>query len=107
VSVPTDTLNSFYGNINKQEVIIKIDAESAEEKIWDGASLFTEENDLDSIVFVIEYTPGAYSDDFIGKLESFGPLAKINFAGEEEPVTGKWLGRQSDWSMLIIRRDKK
>lgn len=106
VTVPTETLNSFYQKTSKQEIIIKIDAESAEEKIWDGASLFTEPNDYNSVVFVIEYTPGAYSDKFISKLEAFGPLAKINFAGKEEPITAEWLKSQQDWSMLVIRKDK-
>lgn len=81
--------------------MIKIDAEGAEEKIWDGMA-----EDLRTRVepteVLLEYTPGSYSDEFIDKLESYAPLHWINHDGASEPVSREWLEAQTDWVMLSL-----
>jgi FkbM family methyltransferase len=85
--------------------LIKIDAEGAEEKIWDGFV-----DDLKKRVgpseVLLEYTPNAYSDSFIDKLESYAPLHWINHDAQRVPVSREWLLSQNDWVMLTLRPGK-
>lgn len=85
--------------------LIKIDAEGAEEKIWDGMI-----DDLNHRIgpqeVLLEYTPGAYSDNFIDKLESYAPLYWINDNAEAEKVSREWLLSQKDWVMLSLKQGR-
>lgn len=85
--------------------LIKIDAEGAEEKIWDGMI-----DDLRSRVgpqeVLLEYTPKSYSDNFLDKLESYGPLHWVNYDSYREPVSREWLLSQDDWVMLSLKRGR-
>lgn len=100
IEVPAATLDTLdipcEGN-----VIVKIDAESAEEMIWDGALKFMEKH---SPTFVIEYTPGAYSDSFTDKLKAYGEISYIDFQGAEVPLLVNTLSELTDWAMLVVRK---
>ena len=102
VLVPTTTLDyEFYGK--RSPDLIKIDAESAEEVIWNGAeSLLARE---DAPVGVMEYSPtGVYTEEFPDKLFAYGNVTRINYEGKEEPITPDYLKSLEDWDMLVIRR---
>lgn len=81
--------------------LIKIDAEGAEEKIWDGMS-----DDLWSRIgpteVLLEYTPGAYSPEFLDKLEAYSAIHWINGDGQATPVDREWIESQTDWVMLTV-----
>lgn len=91
-------------NLNGAGVyIIKIDAEGHEEKIWDGMASALKERTIRPATVLLEYTPGAYSDQFLDKLEDYAPLRWINHDAQAEPVTRDWLLSQTDWVMLILK----
>lgn len=100
IKVATTTLDQQLAGIPKKNMVIKIDAEGAEELIWNG---MTNVLVRQKPVVILEYTPGSYSDEFIDKLERYAPLAWINHAGDTEPVTREWLLSQRDWVMLVLR----
>lgn len=81
--------------------MIKIDAEGAEEKIWDGMV-----DDLSRRIgpteVLLEYTPNSYTPNFLAKLEKYSPLHWINHEAEAEPVTREWVEAQTDWVMLSV-----
>ena len=84
------------------EYVIKMDAEGAEEKIWDGmVSLLNSAKNKPTVL--MEYTPGAYSDEFFDKLKSYGSITTINHQGGEDTINEEWLKAQTDWVMLVIR----
>lgn len=95
-TIPLDFLNGA------GKYIIKIDAEGAEEKIWDGMLESLRSRPAHTQV-LLEYTPGAYSDEFIDKLEDYAPLRWINYDGEAERVDRDWLEAQTDWVMLVMQ----
>lgn len=82
--------------------VIKIDAEGAEEKIWDGMREAL--NRIEPTTVMLEYTPGAYSTEFLNKLDAYNPkgIRWINGDGNEEPVTHEWILDQTDWVMLVV-----
>jgi hypothetical protein len=82
--------------------IFKIDAESAEEWIWNGAADLLA-SPRDGIV-LLEWTPGAYSNKFLNDLFAWGNVSYIDFQGNEVEVTLEWLDAQTDWAMLVIRK---
>lgn len=86
---------------------VKIDAEGAEEKIWDGMVSRGLHRRIGPIEILLEYTPGAYSDSFIDKLESYAPLYWINGDAEAEPVSREWLLNQPDWVMLSLEPNRR
>lgn len=100
LEVRTVTLDTHFANAHKRDMLIKVDAEGAEELVWDGAQ---HTNERHSPVWMIEYTPGAYSDEFLDKLESYGDLMWINHSGEEEPIDKGYILSRTDWLMLVIR----
>ena len=83
--------------------LIKIDAESAEEIIWNGATeLF---NRHDAPVIVLEYSPtGTYSKEFPQRLFDYGEVTGIGYDGKEHPVDIAFLNNLTDWYMLVIRK---
>lgn|SRR6478735_2480443 len=100
ITVPATTLDRCLAGIPKQNTVIKMDAEGAEEFIWDGMS---ETLVRQKPTVLLEYTPGAYTEKFLDKLENYSDLAWINHAGNEEPVSREWILAQSDWVMLVLR----
>lgn len=100
-STPIEVRTETLGVNGCGAYLIKIDAEGAEEKIWDGFI-----GDLKKRVgpaeVLLEYTPNAYSDEFLDKLESYAPLHWINHDGHSEPVTREWVEAQTDWVMLSL-----
>jgi FkbM family methyltransferase len=102
ISVRSTTLDlDFYG-VDTPE-LIKIDAESAEELIWNGGEqLF---HRPDAPVIVMEYSPtDTYSEEFPEKLFDYGHVTRIGFDGREEKITPTHLLRLTDWDMICIRR---
>ncbi len=88
------------GGIGDESMLIKVDAEGAEELVWDGAF---EVNYRHKPVWMIEHTPGVYSDDFLSKLEAYGDLSWINHDGAEEPINKGAIAAYGDWLMLVVR----
>lgn len=84
---------------HKPRTVIKIDAEGAEEKIWRG--MCNTLVDRRPIV-MLEWTPGAYSDNFYDHLTAYGNTHFINYDGGETPVDREWIESQTDWVMLAI-----
>ena len=83
--------------------VVKVDAEGAEELVWRGGNkLFRA--DASHSTIVLEYTPGSYSDAFLGELYAWGHVYSITFDGGEVPVTREFIQGQTDWTMLVIRR---
>lgn len=101
ISVLTTTLDRIFSPLDKQKMVIKIDAESAEELIWDGMQEVLEKHEP---TIILEYTPGAYGRDFLNKLESYADLAWVNHSGEEELITQNSILSNADWIMLVLRK---
>ena len=101
--VPMTTLDSELLNITFfRHDIIKIDAEGAEEKIWNGGNRIWDCNDHTTIMF--EYTPGAYSEGFLDELYKWGSITAILYDGSEGPVSKGWINSLTDWQMLVVRK---
>lgn len=100
VNVECSTLDAEFDFVPLSKMLIKVDAEGAEEMIWDGAAFVRQ---MWSPVWMIEYTPGAYSDDFLNKLEAYGDLAWISHNGTEEPISASAIEVNNDWVMLVVR----
>lgn len=81
--------------------VFKLDVEGAEEKVLTGMQTVLSE--LKNPIIMMEYTPNAYSPDFLNNLFD-NSVAWINYAGEEEPVSKEWIRAQTDWVMLTIRK---
>jgi FkbM family methyltransferase len=98
--VNTVTLDHHFNARAQTSMLIKVDAEGAEELVWSGA---TETNQRHAPVWMMEYTPGAYSETFLDKLEEYGNLSWINHDGAEEPISKVDIITANDWLMLVIR----
>lgn len=81
--------------------VIKIDAEGAEQLVWDGAR---EVRRHSPSTLMLEYTPGAYTPRFLDELFEWGEVSAIDFGGGEYAVTREYIESQTDWLMLVIRR---
>ena len=82
--------------------IIKIDAEGAEEMIFDGA--YHTLNDDKHTTLILEYTPGSYSNRFLRNLSNWGTVSLVNFDGGEEPIDFDFLDADPEWKTLSVRR---
>jgi FkbM family methyltransferase len=83
--------------------LIKIDAESAEEIIWNGAKELLARHDAP--VVVMEYSPtGTYSEEFPERLFEYGNVTGIGYDGKEHPIDVKFLRNLTDWYMIVIRK---
>lgn len=102
IRVPCAKLDDEFEGMDTPS-LMKIDAESAEEVIWNGGkSLWYSDNPP---VVVMEYSPtGIYSDRFTEELFEYGEVTQINFEGVEEKITPEILHQVTDWVMLVIRR---
>lgn len=101
-TVEATTLDNDFDGLDTPS-LVKIDAESAEEMIWNGAKELFNRNDAP--VIVLEYSPtDTYSKDFDAALFDYGSVRRINFAGIEEPIGPSHLKRLRDWEMIVIRK---
>jgi FkbM family methyltransferase len=100
IEVEADKLDNL--GITAENAIIKIDAEGAEERIWNGMSEVLKNKPT----IVLEYTPNSYSDEFIDKLEAYAPLRWINYDGIAQGIDRYWLAAQTDWVMLVLIPEK-
>lgn len=101
--VPMTTLDSELLNLTFfRHDIIKIDAEGAEENIWNGGNRVWDSTDHTTIM--MEYTPGAYSEGFLDELYKWGSITSIGYDGAEQPVSKGWINSLSDWQMLVVRK---
>lgn len=82
------------------KTLVKMDVEGAEELVWRGATQFNMDH---RPTYVLEWTPGAYSDAFFGDLSDFGTVTLVNGSGAEESVTEAILSRLTDWATLVVR----
>jgi len=82
--------------------IIKMDAEGAEEAIWNGGSRIWDANDHTTVM--LEYTPNSYSDGFVDQLFEWGDVSAIDHSGGEFKVNKEWIGSLTDWWMLVVRK---
>ena len=82
--------------------IIKLDIESAEEDAWLGAQVTL--NGPKHCTLVMEWTPGAYSDEFADDLGDWGDLYLIGYAGEEIRMTPAALKGIDELRMIVVRR---
>jgi len=83
--------------------VVKIDAEGAEQLVWNGGqNLFNA--DMSHSTLMLEYTPGAYSDDFLTQLLNWGYVFEVAFDGGEVPAVREQIEAATDWKMLIVRR---
>lgn len=98
-TVETTTLDLHIPK-TKRKVLVKVDAEGAEEMIWHGSEKLREQH---APVFMIEYTPGAYTETFLSKLRDYGDINWINHEGIEIPIDDNTILSQTDWIMLVIR----
>lgn len=93
-----DSLDPLAVNV---PILVKIDAEGEEERVWEGMKEFRETY---SPTFLIEVTPGAYSDAFYDDLFAYGLVTWIDHYGSEQLIDKTWLYQQSDWQMLAVRK---
>lgn len=100
IEVQAMTLDSMLLVVGHQpNTIIKIDAEGAEEKIWNGMCNTLVDR---RPTIMLEWTPKAYSDKFYDNLVAYGDIYFINHDGGETPVDREWIECQADWVMLAI-----
>lgn len=105
IEVETARMDESFGSAGAGIHTFKIDAEGAEEKIWDGLIGYLNRwgSLIDRTRVLLEYTPGSYSGDFLDKLEDYAELAWINEDGQREPVSREWVLSQTDWVMLCLQ----
>lgn len=97
VQMLDEVFTEYYGN----KVVIKIDAEGEEQRILEGGRKFL---DLSGdVVLLLEYTPGAYSTNFVDYLFDNYTVGWVNHNGDEEIVSIPWVESQTDWVMLVLR----
>lgn len=101
IEVETTRFDHYVRGWGAGKQIMKIDAEGAEEKIFNGMGNRLVE--VGKPIILMEYTPNAYSDKFLSALEDYAQLAWINYDGMEQLVTREWIESQTDWVMLVLR----
>jgi len=84
-----------------EQAIIKIDAEGEEERILEGAREFLDKTP--NVTVLLEYTPHAYSRDFVDNLFDTWIVTTIDSNGNEQRIIPQWLEAQTDWVMLVLR----
>ena len=102
VKVPAVTLDSL--DIPAGPRIIKIDVEGAEEAVFNGAHKLL--HDKHHTTLLMEWTPGAYTKDFLPSLQRWGDVRLVNFDGSEERPDNlnQYLLELSDWCTLAVRQ---
>lgn len=84
-----------------EQTIVKIDAEGEEERILEGAREFLDK--APHCTVLLEYTPHAYSDEFVDRLFSNYVVNWINHDGLSMACTPGWVRAQTDWVMLVLQ----
>lgn len=98
--VETLPLDKFTPPESAEDIIIKVCVEGAEEKVWDGSQSF---RTMYRPTFLIEYTPGEESNEFLDKLQGYGEVTYINYEGREVPLSKSRLEGMGDWMTLVVR----
>lgn len=100
-TVKSTTLDIEFEGMDSPQ-LLKIDAESAEEIIWNGGKELLSRHDAP--VVVLEYSPtGTYSPQFDQALFDYGSVTGIGFDGKEHPIGAPFLKNLTDWYMLVVR----
>jgi FkbM family methyltransferase len=100
IKVQSMTLDSMLLVAHQRpSTIIKIDAEGAEEKIFNGMcnTLVDRRPTL-----MLEWTPKAYTEKFYDNVLAYGDIYFINHDGGETPVDREWIESQADWVMVAV-----
>lgn len=97
VAVECTTLDHFFSSLKRGKTLVKVDAEGMEEHVLKGGRSF------DSATWMLEYTPGAYSENFLEELQETFSISAIDFSGSEQPVAIEEIRQASDWMMLVLR----
>lgn len=100
ITVPVRSLDELDLSSEGRRVIMKIDAESEEERIIEGAREFLRDSDS---VILFEYTPYAYSNNFLDDIFSQWEVTTVDFQGDEPPANKEEIAVSSDWSTLVLR----
>ncbi|HEY0120255.1 MAG TPA: FkbM family methyltransferase [Rhizobium sp.] len=106
IKVPVTTLDRLCANSERID-FIKIDAEGAEEAIFEGMS---ETIARHKPIIVVEFNAGRYVDagGFLDRLTAiYGSLRRLDFSGESLPVTREQLLTVygGDDALLVLSRD--
>jgi FkbM family methyltransferase len=101
VTVSVRPLDDRVTHYPQTHLVIKIDAEGEEERIMRGAKNLID--NAESVVVLLEYTPNAYSSDFVDFLFDNFHVSFVDGAGNEERAFVPWLESQTDWVMLVLR----
>lgn len=107
IKVPVTTLDQLCATSERID-FIKIDAEGAEEAIFEGMS---ETIARHKPIIVVEFNAGRYGDagGFLDRLAAiYGSLRRLDFSGESLPVTRDQLLTVygGDDALLVLSRDK-
>lgn len=101
IEVPAVTLDSEnLGHVD----LIKIDAESAEEIVWNGARSLLYRADPPTVM--LEYSPtGHYSEAWKDEILGHGKwdAYTINTSGDLEEIDRAFVDGLTDWNMLVLR----
>lgn len=102
ISVPTSKLDDVQWDYD----FIKIDAEGAENKIWDGMQEWLERNP--EVVILMEWRYDRYPDPetFAQSIFEKMKVTAVNFDGQEEDIDldRLYTRKNADW-MLVLRKD--
>ncbi len=98
MTVKTKRLDQFTFPAGK--MIVKMDIEGAEEMAWDGMPEILANR---KPVIILEYTPGAYSENFWMKMQEYGKVSILDYEGTENLVTEKYAESLNDWCTLVVR----
>lgn len=103
IEVEQTTLDYEYRNgVFEVPHIIKIDAEGAEENIWNGGYDLWDAPAHTTII--MEWTPNAYSDGFYDRLKSWGDITLVGYDGSEVPTSKDYLQSATDWQTIVVRK---
>jgi FkbM family methyltransferase len=82
--------------------LIKIDAEGAEPKIWEGMKNFRENNEF---TMILEWAPSRYENagQFADELLQYGEVYVVDGTGYEEPVAKDRMLSVRDFEMVVVR----
>jgi len=103
--VALDTVDRYFGSYDQQHRLRgphfwKIDVEAAEERLLRGAEA-TMERFRPTIM--AEWSPQAYSSDFVEWLSDYGDVRLVNIHGTSSPsVTQDYLDAQRDWTTILV-----
>lgn len=97
VSVECTTLDDYFANEQLGNILIKVDAEGMEENILNGGQNFSH------ATWMLEYTPQAYSNDFLDSLARRYKITTIDYEGKEQPISKQQIEQATDWIMLVLR----